>query len=529
MAIEPALVTLGACHCMLGPYKALDRGRATSSVSLAVDYDRSPPHFQLVRSLRTGNIALAALTVAILLSNVLAVAFAGLFSAVNEGIQGSGPLKVQEGFTGSANGMYYVLAKSLESNDTRPPTWTKEGYYIVPFYPIGRDGQEEYTGGTLGISVDINCSLVPAESINLRCDNFWTNESGIINCPVAAVGNITNYLYIDDPCWKYTLMSGADDEYRMNDSYKWYNPSGDTLVRSANCDDRLFAVWVERPADPKPKDLTFPYQDHFEALALNCMSTDRFVNLTATIAKGGHVVSIGNIHPLDVHEVDALYPPKTGTDARLAATFLDSIDNGISRGNYHQIKWFNYLMATVKSEVVRSTPPNITHIPNQSVMSAFEDVYRRLFAINLRLHARTILSLDTVEGARIIQPRGKVYVSSTMFYIAAAILGFMIVVLVALYWGQDRQVVGHLPRNLVGMYAHLYASNAKEECAQVIGTNPEDRAMKLGELKGRYAYGRFSNGKNVGVYRKEAYTKKVVGELKYREDVSDRSSGEEDN
>lgn len=65
---------------MVGPYETLCRGRAPSQKSLALDYDKTPPHFQLFQSLKAKNIALVTLTIAIFLVNVLVVTFAGLFS-----------------------------------------------------------------------------------------------------------------------------------------------------------------------------------------------------------------------------------------------------------------------------------------------------------------------------------------------------------------------------------------------------------------------------------------------------------------
>lgn len=85
-AVEPLIVTLGPYYCMIGPYKVLRRGRppATSPLALVMDYDKSPPHFQLLRSIKIRDIELGALTVGILLANVLAVSFAALLSVADD-------------------------------------------------------------------------------------------------------------------------------------------------------------------------------------------------------------------------------------------------------------------------------------------------------------------------------------------------------------------------------------------------------------------------------------------------------------
>lgn len=86
-----------------------------------------------------------------------------------------------------------------------------------------------------------------------------------------------------------------------------------------------------------------------------------------------------------------------------------------------------------------------------------------------------------------------------MLAIAATILIYTIVVLVVLYSWQRPRVVGHVPTSLAGMYALLYASNAKDYCG--FGRTPEERAQSLG---GMYSYEGFKaedGARRFGVYR----------------------------
>lgn len=526
MIIEPALVSLGSCHCMLGPYKALKGGHARSSVSLAVDFDRSPPHFQLLRSLRSMNFTLAGLTIAILLSNVLAVAFAGLFSAVAEQVQTSKNLTINEGFGGFGSEMYYILAKSLENSDTTLPPWTTKDYYIVPFSAPEANGQS-FTGTTHGIGVNIRCDIVEPSRYTLGCVDRMPGSTSNPCTEIHKYGQ-TSYIQMPNLCTNPILeerqhsstteilhvsvtesLSGDSTYYivdegirelpdwiegnNINDggsgTYTWDSASGDTLINARNCSDRLIALWAELPPDSNASDSS-AYFNTPAALVLTCTYFDKVVNLTATMGLKGQVNSVEGEYPLSPMEIDALYTPAM-EGQRLSASFQASLIKGLS-GSTHEIDWLNYLMATKDKSIVRH-PVNATHLPYPNITSVFESVYRQLFAVNLGLNAQTILSAQS-SGMILMVKEGKVYVSGVMFYIALAILAYMIVVLVALYVGQDRLFVGHLPQNLVGMYAHLYKSNAKVVCG----------AAGLGELEqleGRYSFGKFDHEKHTGVYK----------------------------
>lgn len=506
MATEPVLLGLAICQSMLAPYKALEPGPATSSKSLALDYDRSPPHFQLFTSLSTGNLAIAALTTAILLSNVLAVALAGLFTGspgqfnvIAEVPTYTTPL-IQGTFTELAQEMYYILAEDLLNLTTTPP-WTTPEYFVLPREPTNRDGLQQFQTSTLGIGVDIECEIVSDTDVIQEC------AGGTTGCLAPQPGSHPgdNILRVHDPCWEsYTAKNR-----RGNTDHKWGDPTNDSIFLSLNCPDKIYAAWMERPADPVPKNGTL-YQNRLEALILKCSAVDKVVELAATVDGSNRVVSVEVIRRLETMEVGALYNEDASTTlpadfvvAMLAGMASETIDAGAR----HQMRWLNYLIATVEPRTVGENT-NITHIPDRAyIVGAFEDVYRRLFAINLALYA------DGIIAAREEQPNAKttttavvqtnrVRVNTEMFFLSVSILLFMVVVLVVFYWGQ-RQPVGHLPQSLAGTYALLYASNAKEECGKLHGRNPKERAKRLEEVERKYVYGSFDDGRHYGVYRVE--------------------------
>lgn len=506
MAAEPLLVTIATCQCMLAPYIALQAGPTPIQDSLTVDYDKSPPHFQLLTSLRMGKFALAALTVTILLSNVLAVALAGLFSATTEKVDYTTQVPAYDlpmfdgTFNVPADEMYFVLNGVLSGLTL--PDWTTPEYFILPVTPTpGPKALHEYQVSTLGIGVDIECETVQAKLIALDC----LDPVADINCrPPGADFSLRNSVTVDNSCWS----KNSSELYTT-----WNGPSRDILIRSDRCTDIFFAMWMEQPGNPHPqmnqsRQRMDIYEDYLEAVILKCTVVDKVVSLTATVNAQGQVLSTTDIRSLDSQEMTELYRNRT---ASLASGFFDVITTGVCTNVTavkENIQWLNHLIATIEPKTIRAVT-NLTRIPDVAyIINAFDDIYRRLFAINMRLYVDDIITIldrkqktHTVPGKAIVI-MDRVNMSTQMFYIAASIILILILVLVGIYW-KPRAPLGHVPQSLGEMYAALYASNAKEECGKIRGVNSRERARRLEELGGEYRYGVFDTegGRHYGVSR----------------------------
>lgn len=520
MGVEIVLVSLGSCFCMLAPYKAL-HGSGTSSSPLTMDYDKSPPHFQVFRSLRDRDIALAALTTGILLSNVLAVAFAGLFSptslefTIQSQVQIHPSPTFKGNFTEPALESYYTLSGNL-SGYIPIPSWTTTDYYVVPFFPVASNGIHQYQAPTWAVGAEIKCEFVPEEIITLTCLHYPGPET-TTNCTYSGEGSFdSNYITVDDPCWRHLDPSRFDNNTNAPWTQRWNSPTGDAFVRSLDCPETFFMVWAERPANPNPtmgERKMLLYLDNLEAVILKCEATETVAKLTATVNNMQQVLSTEDLQPLSTDEITAFYPPNTSSSARLVPTFLDTVltsvlSSGILKaGGYnHNIQWFNYLLATLEPSLVRNKT-NVTHIPDtENLVTTVEDVFRRLFATNLALYSKDVFdmgALTEVPAPAVVQ-RDRVQVNFVMFVLGTAIMVYIMAVITMLYLLKRQELPGQLPVSLAGMYALLYASNAKGECGRVPGSTPRKRAKRLMEIEGKYSYGTFigENGvSHVGVYR----------------------------
>lgn len=541
MAAEPTLTTIASYQCMLAPYTVLTPGPAGSGKSLAVDYDKSPPHFQLIRALSTVNIPLAALTVSIFLCNVLAVALAGLFSSTTRKLNMTTEVRTHEAprlqdvFTKPAQEMYFILAEQL-SELTTPLTWTTPAYYVLPVLPATSDDVEMYETPSLGIGIDIKCNQLDPRNITMACDMSQCATS-------TEFFDYSDYsLVVADACWGNTVASAATGTERFTTNYTWEGLSHDNIIQSTNCPNTFFPIWVERPWDPQQSSGE-RYETKLNSLILKCTTVETVAELNIVVGRE-QVLSSSVVRNLTSEEVTALYPTnRTGlvyipsylnntihanttgpvniTD-RLASTFIDAIRAGIRTENSpdsHKIRWFNYLMKSIDPKIDRNLP-NMTHIPDAAyIAGAMEEVYRRLFVINLRLYEASIIKsgAEHTHTAAAVLLINRVAVSRVMFHLAGSIILTIMLVLAYIYL-RRRQPVGHVPKTLAGMYALLYASNAKEECGQLSGKNPKERAKHLEEFEGKYVYGSFLGGEHYGVYRRgelaESYTAEVEGKLK---------------
>lgn len=514
--VEPVLITIGICHCMVAPYRTLSARLSKSSESLGLDFERSPPQFQLLRALRTGHYSIAAMAGSILLSNVLAITLASLITTTPRGhdigiqLQTYSSPAIQGSFTEPAQEMYFLLADIL-MNSSDPPAWTTPDYYVLPFAPVNPVGVESYSGSTIGIGISIKCDVVDAAHIRYGCSD---GDGSVMRstCPALApseydAGNIPKlFLTVDDSCWGHfeSTLSNLTETY--TEIYQWWDlRSEDNLVPSSHCADTFFALWLERPGDPEPTDS--PYQDRLDSLIIKCKSTASVIGVDVSVTASGVVQWATATTPGVTPDVGG-NSLTDGTD-RLAASFFDVVWRGSRTENAvmpHHIRWLNYLMGIIEPKVVRRGI-NRTHIPDPAyIVEAFEDVYRRLFPINLYLYEDSmitpgrvqqgwVMGSGTIEGVRI-------HVGTSPYIIAASILLFIMALMVALFW-RGRQPVGHVPQTLVGMYALLYASNAKEECGQLAGEDPESRAIVLEQLDGTYLSGFFHGGRHYGVSRQE--------------------------
>lgn len=324
----------------------------------------------------------------------------------------------------------------------------------------------------MGIGIDIKCATVPVNSNHLfsECGNEYSNEPHIMD-----EGRIDLDISINDPC--------------LNDSFchpKYESATLSTITKRNSCPGTFYPISVEQPGGPNPPNPKVVYKATGDAVALKCVQRVIVYEFIVLVSGSYKVIASTEVRILDQQETTEMYSEPYYYLENSFAGIANEATMGT--GYVPQLTWLNYLMATLHPSIKRKLP-NVTSIPDTTIVAlAFGDVYPRLFAIHMRLYGDEILSLGerkVVAGLPIVE-RERAGVSTMWFIVTAAILVYTVIVLAVLYLCQGPLIIGHVPTCLAGMYALLYASNAKPDCRP--GDSPEERATRLDVT---YAYGAF--------------------------------------
>ncbi|KAI5847631.1 hypothetical protein DFP73DRAFT_583419 [Morchella snyderi] len=538
LSIEPLLVSLGSHLCMLAPYSRLLRGPTRASRSLSLDLDKSPPHFQLLRALRAKHWLVAALSAAILLSNVLAVALSALFTPntgeLVKSVTVDAPVSaaVTGGFEGKAmmEG-HYTLYAALSASIT-VPNWTTEASYILPFALPDADANADplaaVTARTISLSATVSCAPVERALIRALCaptgiGPVHLNQSAPCMTKPIAGGNEA-YIAIDDPCWPLEI-----DSSKSLAGARFIPPAGDALAWTAACPRTFFAAWAQQTADPlRPGN----YSANVDVVALKCQAAEAASHVTVTVDHVGNVLTVADEQPLSVAEMTALYGAAGaggGGDGDgaggLMASYLNATYSAAMVGliSARALSWFNSHLALLYPAVMH--PPAgepLSHLPREGIERALEDVFRRLYVLTLRLSGDEILAVAAARvGGTVSRRRGMVDVGVGVLGVVGGLLLGIAAVVAAVYWcGAGKgEGVAHAPRSLVGVWAGVYGNlEAQQVVGAVRGASAAVRVRRVEGLGRRWGYGSLAEG--VGGKGREGVFPYPEGQRKQRTDTA---------
>ena len=195
--IEPFWILINRLLCLLQPIEELQSCKAKAKDSIDLNYNSLPPQLVIFKALRAKHFVLATVCVMALLTNVLAVAFAGLFyqetidmrhaisltppfefKFVN--INGSiGPdpgfmLEESSGAWRGGNGQnQFLVAESNITSKTPLPGWTDKSTFYVPVFSEGFRADIDDTHfevDTKAFGADLDCTNLNMNGANFRLD-----------------------------------------------------------------------------------------------------------------------------------------------------------------------------------------------------------------------------------------------------------------------------------------------------------------------------------------------------------------------
>lgn len=454
--------------------------------------------------------------------NLLAVAFSGLFLprtaefVIATEVDRFNPPNITGSFrlandeVSSYKEVFYLLNGNLSGWIPRP-SWNTPEFYVLPF---NTSATEEKTvirqGTTMGFGADISCDLVPEDKVLVSQKPVTVSVNETV---------IYNSIKIDHKCWVNEVQGTSSDGYAPNvvwtetQSPAFYFGVPSLSFSDTSCDGMFFVGWAERPGDPRPTNFTYPYLDRTDSAVLLCNASVKAAEMTASVNEDDIVVSIDNVKLLSAKALGDLFTKSSDffTPQSMIMAFMNNImpSTGSAAnvgGLYTQ--WINVLLTQEEPSLLRNLT-NATSIPDTARLAeTFESVYKSLFAFDLQLFQNEIFEFgetQRVPGTATVL-RERVQVSRLMFWLAAGVLVYFLLVVVLVFWSQPGHNLSHMPTTLASVHTLLYVSNALDDCANIKGQSTEVRAKAWEALGHTYGYGTFvgrDGRQHFGVYRED--------------------------
>ncbi|KAI5807837.1 hypothetical protein DFH27DRAFT_284816 [Peziza echinospora] len=420
-ALSPVIASLARMHCMIAPYLLLKQARRSrwhasrSSRFLGLDLDGLPPQLQFFRALKFRQFAIAGLSVAFVLSNVLSITMTSLFSPISRDVVLTAPmLNVPLPAIDEPNMVPGVVATALLRNltgSTFATTWTTPEYYVLPFKPQSLEpGSRTYTGETLGIGAKVQCTEFPI--------SFWqsgfkknTTDSKISEKGFGYIA--ANVAWDIDVSIQFDLATPA--KFPATTTYwpNYTNPAVGLRTEYTNT-DYMALGWIEWPGNPTPgipppappitnrttpgSEKLAPYfKNNWDTVGITCRAEHRASRLLATVDVGTlKILNYTVLREINQGEVQAmadkiyyLFVAPNLKQTIMSAIWKDALYQGLFEncsGSTAQMCAVNYLLAKMDPGIARKLT-NDSFVPDVKVAPrVMEDMLQRVIVLSLRLY-----------------------------------------------------------------------------------------------------------------------------------------------
>ncbi|KAF8538783.1 hypothetical protein BDD12DRAFT_884144 [Trichophaea hybrida] len=523
---ESYLVLLGSFVSLLFPFKRLAERNATIANSLAINYDRAPPHLLLFDAIKTRNFLLALLSVSILLANVLPVALGGLFhqSEIDINISGEaillGSLEDLDRFNAAVTSKYdmdadYIYASTGERFGFKKRPWTTDDLFYIPFVDANRENlvRSNYSVRTLAYGVNITCEEIPPELVSekqsvgeqwdnprrpLEVDSIIYYQAGPNNSlPVAGASNEDEENPHDNPESRFNYSA----PFQYNEDVP-ANASGYSVHSSPVEFLATWTKWKYENHSLTQNNHTEPSITYLSKVLIYCSARPRVVSSNVHIDsdQSGEVIMATANEDVSLHNFNASQSGLFG----ILGTFHFMVDREATlslkkfRDDPRPGNWFTFLVHEHAREINKNF--DLYSYPQQSIQS-IEFVYKKMFAIYVQVRSQEIfrqLKADKPKGTTVpssyFRREKRVLMRPVAFYVSVFLLAISIPVIAWTYASLWRAFLVHSPTTLSGMYASFYASRKvldDVEGAELLGSKTRNRALRIQELGNKYEYGWF--------------------------------------
>lgn len=518
--------------CLLQPIEELQGGDAKAKGSINVDYASLPPQLVVWKALCARHLTLGAVCSMALLANLLAVAFAGLFNhqAVDvqtqlifyppfqlkfvsidgsigpTGMSGSGS-QTASGASHGGNGRDQFLA--LESNYTRNTSllaWTDKRFFYLPFISTTQANateDQEFEAETPAFGAELDCT--PYEPHVGDLVSHAHDQTPILNSTLTGKDGLRSTCVSDrhvqanlgppKPVGPADCQQGlsALELVMFLDSANSHAPQAEKEI----CWPSVFMGWLRAPNGTcTPKTMTANSQNSF------------FLECRPRLVRGRATIRVDNTGRL-LKPAEHLVLDEDIDAANSQSIFETDPINLIAQSNKYlfmsaQTFWHNESYATdfMNHFIQLETNTNRLVDPNQQVPN-FKDVekplgrvYASLFAAWLGankdnlLVARASEDSPSLTGLKITKEQ-RLFLSTTLFAIAEAILCIYAVVAGWVYFRRPGKYLARLPTSIASVIPLFAGSTAVQGLRAVSQLTRRGRLLSLKKLDYRYGYGSY--------------------------------------
>lgn len=548
--LEPYWLVVARLIGLLQPFIELRRGAVPANKSLTLEYNSLPPQLFILKALRAKHFMLAALCSLVLLANVLAIAFSGLFfensiyvpqshqfqqlyadkfvsvnGTVGPQYTAPGLDKLKNGVEsgayagGSGLDQFYILVSNLTAG-TPLPTWTDDRFFYVPFGSAANGTTSANTttqqleATTTAFGAELSCTELTAgldsgpNAYNLTIVDDLNNAANLSVTMQRASGDtvtcsVNNTIILNGP-----LPSAPEDCPRGPSALELVlspDVSNSTPEQHDFCSTLVLAVWARHDSicGRTRTDLSSP----LHTLALGCQPAIAAGRAAVTVSGDGQVQRVAPFNASTNYTTSTHFSNAPTEMLRQAHQYFinNQENNGEGTGRtWHNdtlpSDFHNYLIAARNLTGAASSllDPAAGVPAASSAAAALNAAYAEIFAIWLGAHKQRLLLPATATGAgaltqgHLITLRTRIFLSPPMFALAAAILALSVAGALVVSARRPGRFLPQLPTTLAALVAMVAASSAvRDDLRATAHMGGRERAAYLDALGHRYGYGSY--------------------------------------
>ncbi|PTU24604.1 hypothetical protein P175DRAFT_0553891 [Aspergillus ochraceoroseus IBT 24754] len=468
---------------ILEPWVHLQRGQATTSNSLTMNYACQNPWTVLPKAIRKRHVLLGLVSIACVANTGLTVVAGGIFTQqLTESTVSTDSLLANYSYSVfrqtdfAADFTEYDLIQTSITSGVPLLSWTSANHSFAPIGIRDPDPDILYSATTLGIGASLKCEVLSITS-SLR----WLD--GTPHWEYHTFGNDTQQCMV-----KMTIPGDSDDKFAL--SINFLSP---TATDDGNDDCQTYTVMIVG----RWNYTTSSAITDSNTIALHCEPEVRLQNFTITFDQRGQIQS----HvPMPEATIDSgeMYRNATvslGQFNKVFAAIPQSFYGETEEKNATYVSSYDWAGFLVAQLYKRDVAP-ITHLDPSRLMSLSQTVYQWVYSTYFSLWRDTYL--QRVEDRRVAENATLLYTAWCMvpsissLIISMTIIGLdTLIVLIVFGIRRGRFEGPRIPRSIGSVMPWIANSRMNQDFRGTYGWTNAQRQTKLENLDKKYGFRTF--------------------------------------